>query len=232
MAFALLSLVLGVAVSPAPTFKLFINENNVYARAVLHGDNQAVKYLGDHPDVEGCEAACTNYTSLSRNNTVIYSFTWHSPNFPVAAWRTGCYASVDTTWELHSDSAVVTGTVDWAPPKPSPPSPPPASGCTRASDCSYNGVCNNAGTTVSNSRTCACDRAWTGDACETLTLLPTNAELGYHAVVAGERRHWLVCSSRNRATVQQPRRSTSPPLRAGNPFGLVLYTLPGGAFLC
>eukprot|EP00040_Diaphanoeca_grandis_P013722 m.69345 g.69345 ORF g.69345 m.69345 type:complete len:396 (-) comp24079_c0_seq2:118-1305(-) len=61
-----------------------------------------------------------------------------------------------------------------------PPTPPaPRSGCVSDVDCNYNGVCTN--------RNCVCDRAWWGDQCATLTLQPSNKNLGYHGFVNGSR---------------------------------------------
>jgi hypothetical protein len=159
-------------VRPSSTAELFPGTNNVFSRAVLHGTNVAVRFLGNTSSVGDCEEKCV------RGSPTCKSFTWHSTLFPDDAWASGCYGSTNNAWVPHAQPLVTTGTVGWMPePNPSPPPPLPPPKCLADSDCSYNGVCDNA------TGSCVCDRAWTGRKCGSLHLLRSPRGVGYHAVV-------------------------------------------------
>ena len=135
-------------------FELHNNTNNIFSRAVLHGNNSVVKFLGTFDSLSECEAACVAMAA----GPLCTSFTYHTLGFSDKDWAGGCYAVTDGSWDPHEDKEVISGRL-------------PKGACTADADCNYNGQCH--------SGACKCSAQWKGAACDELNLLPADKGLGY-----------------------------------------------------
>jgi hypothetical protein len=174
---------LGGKSGDTPTVRVFPGTSNIPKTAPngvswppAPAYSATVRELGSFSSLDDCQAACLAF--VYRCQVPTEGGGCEDPISPVSGWKKcqsfsyvarsrRCVAIVAADeWLPSAEQGVASGVVTW-----------PPQHCRNAADCSHNGVCEQS--------LCVCSAAWSGDRCQTLSLLPAARNAGLRSVDEG-----------------------------------------------
>ena len=151
-----------------PDMDLVVNASNInsmQSKAVVEHlvDSEFVKLLGPSESASACASLCRAY--VGGNGSECRSFSRFSSEHENATLAGLCFGHTDRVWLPLRVAKVDAGLLTRA--------------CRTDLDCSLNGICSGApdDLDVDAEAACACDPGWTGERCESLDLLPVDADV-------------------------------------------------------
>tara|TARA_B110000208_G_scaffold191913_1_gene260913 strand:+ start:2531 stop:4003 length:1473 start_codon:yes stop_codon:yes gene_type:complete len=157
------------------TFDFYENADNAHTQHGKKNFNAAVSDLGIVESVMACQHACVCAFGADPT-TGCTSFTFYHDNYNNSDWAGHCFGDTTGAWTpfystyvnpMSASPSCFWGNVTSGQNQPARYVTP----CVDEADCSYNGICSDAGT-------CVCHPQWMGKHCGQLHLVATGLDAG------------------------------------------------------